>query len=206
MSAYDPPQFPGFDLDQRPATYFAARDVEFSSIAGQARRRLVRELVAAGKDVPSELAAPTLSVDDREALGRIHPLFMGGEYLPPLQDDEVEIARISLASTTFDQISVRARRTATGIVYSIRDEYEQGRDEPAWDCGAQRSFEPLSMCELIAMLDNACPDGGAVLSPLSICVDGDREQYRDFVTVESDFYPELGYYYAARVDDWIGAE
>jgi hypothetical protein len=51
---------------------------------------------------------------------------MGGEYLPPLEERETEIARISLASVTADQISVRARHVREGIIYSIVDEYATG--------------------------------------------------------------------------------
>jgi hypothetical protein len=38
----------------------------------------------------------------RSALGRLHPSFMGGEYLPDRRDTEVEIARINIDSTTSD--------------------------------------------------------------------------------------------------------
>jgi hypothetical protein len=44
----------------------------------------------------------------RISLGQIHPTFMGGEYLPNYCRQEVEIARIALASTTSDVISLRA--------------------------------------------------------------------------------------------------
>ena len=47
---------------------------------------------------------------------------MGGEYLPPLRKGEVEIARISLESTTDDQISIRARRGRERIRCRVVDE------------------------------------------------------------------------------------
>ena len=62
-----------------------------------------------------------------EALGRIHPAFMGGEYLPDLSQDEVKIARITIASTTQDVTSVYARRGKNRIHYRVVDEYG-GRD------------------------------------------------------------------------------
>jgi hypothetical protein len=199
------PEFSEFDLDFRPAGYFTGRDLKLvlpSDIAGQMRREYVRRKLAAGEAVPDELAAPTLTPEQRQSIGSIHPRFMGGEYLPPLADDEVEIARVSLESTTFDQISVRARRTDEGIRYSIRDEYEDD-GQSIWDCRPRQSAKPLKMCEVIAMLDGAAEDGGVVLSPLKSNWCGDPERSRRFVTVESDFYPDLGYYYAARVDQWI---
>ena len=35
---------------------------------------------------------------------------MSGEYLPDFEGDEVEIARVTLASVTGDVVSIRARR------------------------------------------------------------------------------------------------
>ncbi len=67
-------------------------------------------------DVPHDAA--------RQSLGRIHPSFMGGEYLPGYLPGEVEIARICLRSTTSDVISLRARPNEAGIAYRIADEYE----------------------------------------------------------------------------------
>jgi hypothetical protein len=48
---------------------------------------------------------------------------MGGEYLPDLKQDEVEIARITIASTTQDVTSVFARRGKHRIYYRVVDEY-----------------------------------------------------------------------------------
>jgi hypothetical protein len=46
----------------------------------------------------------------RQATGAIHPWLMGGEYLPDRQDNEVEIARITIAFTTRDVTCVRLFR------------------------------------------------------------------------------------------------
>ena len=51
-----------------------------------------------------------LEPSTRLLLGGIHPAFMGGEYLPQFGQNEIEIARIVLASVTQDVISIRARR------------------------------------------------------------------------------------------------
>ncbi len=55
----------------------------------------------------------------RAAWGRMPSMNMGGEYPEPTREDEVEIARIPLASTTGDQVSVRTRQRATDISHSI---------------------------------------------------------------------------------------
>src|SRR5438034_5630547 len=100
----------GIDLSFRPRTYFGPVPLEthlLSRVAGQERREILRrELAAGNRNLPSEFFDCLLDEELRLALGRVHPAFMGGEYLPPLLDDEVEIARISLASVTADQTSV----------------------------------------------------------------------------------------------------
>jgi hypothetical protein len=56
-------------------------------------------------------------------------------------------------------------------------------------------------------LDSACDGGGAVMSHTIWHIEelGDPEEHRYFVTVESDFYCDLGRYYEARFDDYISA-
>src|SRR4029453_4622764 len=48
---------------------------------------------------------------------------MGGEYLPDLRSEEVEIARITIASVTQDVTSVYARRGRKRIYYRVVDDY-----------------------------------------------------------------------------------
>jgi hypothetical protein len=45
---------------------------------------------------------PALPPNLRQATGALHPSAMGGEYLPDQQEDEIEIARINIDSTTND--------------------------------------------------------------------------------------------------------
>ena len=117
------PAVPGIDRTFRPRTYFDPVPLGahlLSRVAGQTRREILRKEQAAGNlHLPPELFACLLEEEDRNAIGRIHPAFMGGEYLPPLLDDEVEIARISLASGTADQTRVRA--TARGRRHCLPD-------------------------------------------------------------------------------------
>jgi hypothetical protein len=61
------------------------------------------------EQLDDSLLADTLDTDTRVSLGRIHPSFMGGEYLPNYDRSEVEIARIEFESTTCDVFSLRAR-------------------------------------------------------------------------------------------------
>jgi hypothetical protein len=207
MKQQQVPEVDGIDLDFTPTSYFRERDLHLtlpSDILGKARRDIARRLEAEGEDVPPEFLAGVLSDDDRTAIGRIHPMFMGGEYLPPLRRGEVEIARISLESVTADQISVRARRIGGRISYSIVDEYgDDGCINYAPHPRTSRA--PLSMRQLVAMLDGACEHGGAVMSHTVWHVEnvGPPEEYRHFVSVESDFYPDLGSYYEGRFDLYL---
>jgi len=99
-------EVPGIDLDYRPRDYFWALDANVllpSDISGEARWKLFRARIEAGSTVRDGLDAELLDKPLREAWGRLHPRNMGGEYLPPLRKAEVEMARISLDSTTADQ-------------------------------------------------------------------------------------------------------
>jgi len=209
MSKHQVPEVAGIDLDFAPASYFTERDLHLalpSDIMGQARRQIARQLVAEGEDPPAELLVGALAEEDRAAVGRIHPMLMGGEYLPRMKKGEVEIARISLESVTGDQISVRARRRGGRISYSIVDEYPNA-GYIKYDLRPRTSSKPLPMHELVAMLDGACEGGGAVMSPTMALIDiGEpRDELRYFVSVESDFYPDLGTYYGVRFDEYFAA-
>jgi hypothetical protein len=67
----------------------------------------------------ASVVATPLPDEDRRALGRLHPSFMGGEYLPDRRDTEVEIARINIDSTTSDVTSVHAKAGKNRICYRI---------------------------------------------------------------------------------------
>ena len=119
---------------------------------------------------------------------------MGGEYLPEMRKGEVEITRVSLKSTTGDQISVRTRRWEGKIVYRVVGEYES-----EFDLVFVESDRPLSLAEMIDFLDKTDQadyeyDGGLIQvyweDPY-----GSPDERRDFVSVESAFYPGLTTYY-----------
>jgi hypothetical protein len=191
----------GIDLDYRPRNYFFAADLKIpllSGIAGETRRQLVRKLVEAGRPVPDGLDAAVLDEETRQEWGRVHPSHMGGEFLAALRNGEVEIARISLQSVTADQISVRARRSGKRIGYRIVDEYEMG-----YVCRPASSASPLSLRELIALMDGAC-EGGIIFPALEMNLGGSTSaELAEFIIVASDFYPDLGRYYRTLTDAWV---
>ena len=149
---------------------------------------------------------------ERASLGKIHPTFMGGEYLPNYRREEVEIARIELASTTSDVISLRARPTGSRIKYSLLDEYNTEFCLPQ-----KTSCRPFSLRELIRFLDSVDHPKvdpswkcfGFVLSYNECNLDCgiDLETLQDFTSVSSDFYLELGWHYSEAIEEWyLGRE
>ena len=153
-----------FKLDFRPRTYFVFSDADqqiAARVKGSARRALanhLRELGDLGDDIRlvEFSTVSSLSEDDRKEWGAIHPSNMGGEYLPEMEETEVEIARVQLASTTSDVISVRATWKDGMIHYSVVDEYP---DDHSYTCVPATSAEPLTFGELIGLIDGTqCAD------------------------------------------------
>jgi hypothetical protein len=87
------------DLDFRPASYFRPQALEgyvLSRVKGALVKAHLRELLASDRhdEVARLLREEGVPEDEVRALGSIHPLFMGGNYLPNSRPGEVEIARI----------------------------------------------------------------------------------------------------------------
>jgi hypothetical protein len=195
----------GIALSYRPTSYFWASDHHIplaSDIKGQERRRLYELALeyCPADFVEPELQQHALPEEQRQALGRIHPAFMGGEYLPTARGREVEIARITIASTTQDVTSVYARQVGQRIHYRVVDEYGgetlEGRD-------TRTSTQSLTLVQLvdfflgswnlIACLDCNFCDGGYR-----------RDTIHDFIVdASSSFYAEFGDLVRARVNDWL---
>ncbi|MDA1095140.1 MAG: hypothetical protein O3A25_18005 [Acidobacteria bacterium] len=204
---------PHYDLTYRPSTYWPdAPSVPqlLASIAGEARRAIVTNQPDVFVDAGDWILQPTLAPAERGWWGSLHPSFMGGEYLSALEAGAVEIARISLASTTADQVSVRARRLDNGIAYRIVDEY----DTP-YVC-ERRSAEPLTLAELIALLDDTdhpheeFSGGGLVKTHwLHIAEYAETRNFYEeanaFVKVSSPFYADLSAYYEDALLEWLAA-
>lgn len=142
-------------------SYWGPQDIQThfdSRIKGELRRRSAKAELKSG-EISTEILSESLSDEIRDMRGAIHPWFMGGEYLPDTYSNEVEIARVTLKSTTMDVISIRARRTKHRIVYKIVDEYpEYGFD---YTKIKKTSIKPLTLGQLISFMDSA-QEGGLV--------------------------------------------
>ena len=193
----------------RPSSYWEDNDplaAILRNVKGANRRQIITDYWNAGRieDLDPDLLSDETVPELRQFLERLHPSFMGGEYLPTLLPAEVEIARISLQSTTFDVISIRAHREPGSelIHYRIEDEYDTNFEfEPT------TSAAPLTHDELVAFIDGV--DGGTG-GGLALCYNemnfecvGDADSLRNFTTVSSLFYPDLEDHYEAVFDRWV---
>ncbi len=200
---------PPTDHSNRPASYWEDNDplaAILRNVKGTRRRQMIRDFWAAGR---AEELDPALLADQTDPelkgfLERLHPTFMGGEYLPDLLPTEVEIARIELESTTADVISIRARREPGGerIHYRIVDEYDS-----TFRITPETTEEPLTQDELVRMIDTV--DGGEG-GGLAMCYTrmnaesgADPESLRHFTTVRSECYPELIDHYDRIHAEWV---
>lgn len=144
------------------------------------------------------------------------PLFGGtpfslnaGEYLPGLEESEVEIARVELASATGDVKSVRARLGDDDLIhYRVVDEYGW------WDFEVtpESSGSPLTMRELITLIDSVRWRPGEDQEEVGLTdsyrngnLEGgcEPEELVDFVRVGSDYYPGLTEHYERDAERWL---
>jgi hypothetical protein len=192
----------------RPASYWDPADPRtavLQNIKGQNRRTIVAQhfeapILDQGPELDAAFMADDVGHDDRIALGRLHPSWMGGEYLPDYRPGEVEIARIVLESVLQDVVSIRARRRGKDrrILYRVVDEYES-----EFHFSPRSSRQPLTQGQLVRFIDTL-ENGAAPLEDRTyignILYHDDClpvEELARFVTVESLFYPTLGEHFRA---------
>jgi len=177
------------DLDYRPTSYFRPEGLD-SYLLSQVKGSVLRERLKAHYDaghhdeVRALLNEVALSDPDIRALESIHPMYMGGNYLPGAATGEVEIARITIASTTFDVACVFARPKGEGILYRVVDEYGgECLQKPT----KARSKAPMTLGKLAHFFCNAYQ----LMEILDTNFDGDQKASLNFFTASSEFYPDL---------------
>jgi len=116
------------DLDFRPAGYFRPQPLEdfrLAQVKNSQFRAHLRGLLASERhdEAARILREEGVSDQDCRALQRIHPLHMGGNYLPNPRAGKVEITRIQIYSTTGNVAAIYARRVGPRIRHRIVDEY-----------------------------------------------------------------------------------
>lgn len=202
------------DLKWRPKTYWPeseSREQRLSHIKGEVRRNIIREALEVGgvqelNKIGPQIASDNLSECERQAWGSFHPRMMGGEYLPDPCPNEVEIARITLDSTTMDVIAIMARKTKHRIKYRIVDEYpEDGFD---YKLTHKSSIKPLTFGQLISLIDNAQEHGltGNAREWNYSEGGGGPEEIYDFATASSGYYSGLTDWYDMANQEWLENE
>jgi hypothetical protein len=137
------------DMNFRPDSYWD-EDALLANVKGEFRRRQILQAINDGEvdEIPPPILADSLPEHLRDFTGSIHPMLMGGEYLPDYENSEVEIARVALDSTTCDVISVRARPEGKRIRYRVVDEYSSD-----YVLEFDQSNKPLTLRKLIQLMD-----------------------------------------------------
>lgn len=202
-------KYKGIRYGFRPQSYWTDTDplsAILRNVKGENRRQMIADYWKAGRleELDPAILQDEADDDTRQRLGRIHPSFMGGEYLPSYLPGEVEIARICLRSTTSDVITLRARRVPEGIAYRVEDEYEGEFTLPI-----PVSPLPLTLSEVISQFEEGqLKDldwgGGLALGYNNMNAQAsDPERLRHFTRIRSDIYRQLETHFEHVFDDWV---
>ena len=203
-------KYTGINYSYRPDNYWYDETVLQSilrDVKGTQRRKMIKDYYERGlfQELEETLTKTSLTDEERKRMASIHPMFMGGEYLPEYIKDETEIARIELRSTLADVISLRAKTEEGSITYSVVDEY----DESEFELPIDMSVEPFSLQELIEFIDGVGFNGGLGIATChneSNAEHMDREDLVNFTTVNSDIYTELETHYDHVFKEWAEQE
>lgn len=187
------------DINYRPATYFRPQRLEeylLSKVKGAVLKRKLKALFTEGKhsDAAELIGEASLA---GKVLESIHPMFMGGNYLPDNDDGEVEIARIQIASTTYDVTCVYAKAEDGVIRYRVVDEYGGETLEGITEI---ESAQPLTLGELADFFLNAW----SLTAAVACNYEDDLEGGLDFFEADSEFYSELDALCRKRVIEHYG--
>jgi hypothetical protein len=185
---------PGF----RPKTYFGPQKLEehlLANVQGGVVRNRMREMMLAGQDREAQELIDEIGNDGGEVasyLESIHPMFMGGNYLPERQHGEVEIGRITIKSTTYDVTCVYAGWSNGKIRIRVVDEYDGDTLVGHPEMEAEK---PLTMGEFADFFLGVWP----FIDVVMMNAEGDLEEGLDFFWAESSFYPDFDMLLRQRV-------
>lgn len=121
--------------------------------------------------------------------GTRRPYFDVGEYLPKLQEGEIEFVRINLASTTGDVFSIRIRQERNKFIINVVDEYETDFIEYESEYNQIPSQEDL--LDIITSMNNEEDSQPYWLAIFEQNGFSSIEQIMDFFQIDSKIYPNL---------------
>jgi len=201
--------FAGIDLSFRPSAKLFP--LLLSRVKGTVRRKELMQAMEEERleDLPEQLLQSALSPEQRSASAARNPALMGGEYLPDFLKDEVEVARIELASSTADVISVRMRPTKKGLVYRVVDEYGSGGGDEGEDDGEYEEDESESMVDstpfvskvplTLGELGEFAVEHARVEDIILLNEFYTVDEALEFISGSSVYYPEFGFYLDAYI-------
>jgi len=194
----------GVDLLFRPKSYFLPQSLKtrvLSSIKGADRKAIVAKMFEDGREseIPPELLQSALSDEQRRAVGAIHPRLMGGEYLPDVEQGEVEIARITIESVTQDVACVYASQSGSRFRFRVVDEYD---GDTLTGITEMVSNAPLTLGELSRFVLEAWDFFGVL--DMNFEHEGyPPERVLGFFRASSEFYPTFPQLVRQRVDEFL---
>jgi hypothetical protein len=209
-------KFKGIDYNYRPVSYFSelngVEHLLLKNIKGEFRRREIKKAIENGtyETIPVAIRRPKLADVVRDQLINLNPLFTGGEYLPDYLPHETEIARIIVKCRTLDVVSIRARPEKGKIYYRIVDEYGTEILIPCMTSDIPLSL--LGLVELICVKNILGSDYDLPWEFIRVHMDrmdisDDPYILREFVEVDSIYYPSLSDHYSKEIDEqfphWI---
>jgi hypothetical protein len=177
------------DTNFRPKTYFRPQKLDVYLIS-QVKSAVVRDrlerLLAGGRhdELQHILGKEGVPKPALKALESTHPMLMGGNYLPDTEDAEVEIARIELASTTFDVTALFAKFANGQIYLRVVDEYEGATLTGPSEMKSER---PLTLGEMVYFFLSAW----SLIEVLEMNFERDVDRALGFFVAKSDFYPDF---------------
>jgi len=155
----------------------------------------------------------------RTASRKLDLSFRPRSYWPPRsRAPEVEVVRIAISSSSADAIVLSARRAAGGrFSYRMVHQDAFGHSRHRIRARPVSSALPLTLGELITMLETACysgpcPDegdeekfGGVIWGTLQLSLEHGIDHADDYLfhlRITSAHYPVLERHYLDRVGDW----
>lgn len=179
----------GLDINFRPKSYFGPLSLPeqlLAQVKGDVVKERLGTLCKDGRydEVVQLLGEHGISNSQFKELGKIHPMFLGGNYLPDTEGNEVEIARIVIESTTFDVTCMFAKFDDGKIHFRVVDEY--GGDTLSGPC-EMTSKEPLTLGQVVDFFLTAW----SLIDVLEMNFEDDLNSALGFFTGKSEFYPDF---------------
>ena len=188
----------GMNPEFRPKAYFGPQKLEehlLSNVLGGVVRNRMREMISEGQEKEAQELIDEVVNDGGEIaryLESIHPMFMGGNYLPERQHGEVEIGRITIKSTTYDVTSVYAARSNGKNRIRVVDEYD---GDTLVRHPEMETKQPLTMGAFADFFLGVWP----FIDVVMMNAEGDLGEGLDYFWAESNFYPDFDMFLRQRV-------